>query len=59
LGLCPIGLPGNQKGRRPDYPLALVGKHSKLGTDSVVILRGQVHSEIFQYVSTEADRINR
>ncbi|VYS69245.1 unnamed protein product [Arabidopsis thaliana] len=30
---------------RPDYSLALVGKHSKLGTDSVVVLRGEVHSE--------------
>ncbi|EOA37218.1 hypothetical protein CARUB_v10010700mg [Capsella rubella] len=59
LGLGPIGLPGSQKCRRPDYPLALVGKHSKLGIDSVVALWGEVHSEALRCVSTAADRISR
>ncbi|CAL9215769.1 unnamed protein product, partial [Arabidopsis halleri] len=36
LGLGPIGLPGSQICRRPDYPLTLVGRHSKLGSGSVV-----------------------
>ncbi|EOA12438.1 hypothetical protein CARUB_v10028400mg [Capsella rubella] len=59
LGQGPVGLPGSQKCRRPDYPLALVGKHSKLGIDSVVALRGEVHSEALHCVSTGADRISR
>ncbi|AED95084.1 TPX2 (targeting protein for Xklp2) protein family [Arabidopsis thaliana] len=48
LGLGPISLPGSQKCMRPDYSLALVGKHSKLGTDSVVVLRGEVHSKVLR-----------
>ncbi|KAL9282290.1 hypothetical protein AtEden1_Chr5g0129041 [Arabidopsis thaliana] len=48
LGLDPISLPRSQKCRRPDYYLALVGKHSKLGTDSVVVLREKVHSEVLR-----------
>ncbi|KAG7536891.1 Endonuclease/exonuclease/phosphatase superfamily [Arabidopsis suecica] len=45
--------------KRSGYPLALVGKHSKLGTDSVVAFQGEVHSEALRCVSTEADRISR
>ncbi|CAL9213429.1 unnamed protein product, partial [Arabidopsis halleri] len=42
LGSLSVGLwsnwftPGSQKCRRPNYPLALVGRHSKLGSDNVV-----------------------
>ena len=37
MGFGPIGLPGSQKCRWPDYPLTLVGRHSKLGPGSVVV----------------------
>ncbi|KAG7575134.1 Wall-associated receptor kinase C-terminal [Arabidopsis suecica] len=40
LGFGPIGLPGSQKCRRPDYPWHLVGRHSKLGIGRVVARKG-------------------
>jgi len=39
VGPSPTDLSGSQKCRRPHYLLTLVGKHSNLGKDSVVVFR--------------------
>ncbi|KAG7552336.1 Ribonuclease H-like superfamily [Arabidopsis thaliana x Arabidopsis arenosa] len=65
LGLGPIGLPGSQKCRRPDYPLALVGTRKAFQIrirqcgGPILLGSGEVHSVAHRCVPTEADRISR